>query len=160
MREFEPIAGLWHGAMRERKGGAIGQGMVNVLHVQILPKALDAVTARQTLAVGERAHAGRTCLVAAGVVSPPVEVAQGHGRVRNVRVAGGQCRALVEALMDGVGPGVGYGSLIRLVLCTEVVAELDYGAVGKDCRVVLGQERGHFAATADASGRRVLNATN
>lgn len=152
--------------MGEVKGGPIGQRVAGVAII------LCFITPSQTLAVGERAHARRACSVAAAVLLPAlVEFVQGHGRVRNVRVARGQSRTLVEALMDGVGPGVGDGCLIRQALCSDkavavlvvvVLVELktDEGAVGKDCRVVLGQERGHFAATADASGRQLLNATN
>lgn len=153
--------------MGERKGGPIGQRVAGVAII------LCFKAPSQTLAVGERAHARRSCSVAAAVVSPAlVEFVQGHGRVRNVRVARGQSRTLVEALMDGVGPGVGYGCLIRQALCSGkavavlvvvvlvAVLKTDEGAVGKDCRVVLGQERGHFAATADASGGQLLNTTN
>lgn len=153
--------------MGEGEGGAISHRVAGIAII------LCFETPSQTLAVGERAHTRWPCPVAAAVLLPAlVEFVQGHGRVRNVRVARGQSRALVEALMDGVGPGVGYGCLIRQALCSgKAVAVLvvvvlvfvlktDEGAVGKDCRVVLGQERGHFAATADASGGRLLNATN
>lgn len=153
--------------MGEGEGGPIGQRVARIAII------LCFIAPSQTLAVGERAHARRPCSVAAAVLLPAlVEFVQGHGRVRNVRVARGQSRTLVEALMDGVGPGVSYGCLIRQALCSGkavavlvvvgvvFVLKIDEGAVGKDCWDVLGQERGHFAATADASGGELLNATN